>query len=51
MQCGDIPMLWRKFFLKIRNLRDFIINCCNRPFNNFDRHCREWYLSYNSDDN
>ena len=51
MQCGNIAMLWRKFFLNIMNNRDYIINYCNRPFNNFDRHCREWYLSHNSDDN
>ena len=51
MKCGNIPMLWRKFYLKIANNRDHIINYSNRPFNNFDRLCREWYLSHNSDDN
>ena len=51
MKCGNIPLLWRKFFLNIANNRDYIINYCNRPFINFDRPCREWYLSHNSDDN
>ena len=51
MKCGNIPLLWRKFFLKIANNREHILNFCNRPFNKFDRYCREWYLSHNSDDN
>ena len=40
-----------KFFLNIANNRDHIIKYYNRPFNKFDRLCREWYLSHNSDDN
>ena len=32
MQCGNIPMLWRKFFLNNMNNRDYINNYCNRPF-------------------
>ena len=44
-------MLWRKFFLNIANNRDHIILYCNRRKNKFDRHCRESYLSHNSDDN
>ena len=49
---GDyIPLLWRKFFLYIANNRDYIFDYCNRPFNIFQRHCREWYLSHNGDDN
>ena len=51
MKCGNIPLLWRKIFLNIPNNRDHIINYCNRPFNKFDRICREWYLSHNGDDN
>ena len=50
MKCGNIPLLRRKFFLFFENNRDHIINYCNRPFNKFDRLCREWYLSHNSDD-
>ena len=48
MKCGIIPLLWRKFFLNIANNRDYIINCCNRPFSRFDRICREWYIYNNS---
>ena len=51
MKCGIIPLLWRIFFSNIAKKRDHPIFYCNRPFNNFDRLCREWYLSYNSDDN
>ena len=51
MKCGNIPLLWRKCFLNIANNRNCIINYYNRPFNKFDRLCREWYLSHNSDDN
>ena len=51
MKCGKISLLWGKIFLKIAYNRDYIINYCNRPFNNFDKLCPEWYLSHNSDDN
>ena len=51
MKCGKIPLLWREFFLNFVNNRDYINNYCKRPFNKFDRLCREWYLSHNSDDN
>ena len=51
MKGGNIPTLWRKFFLNIVNNRDYISNYCNRPFNTFDGLCREWYLGHNSDDN
>ena len=51
MKCGNIPLLWRKFFLNSAINRDHIINYCTRPFNKFDRLCRDWYLSHNSDDN
>ena len=51
MNCGKIPLLWRQFFLNIANNRDHMINYCNRPFNEFGRLCREWYLNHNSDDN
>ena len=47
MKCGNIPRLWIIFFLKIANSRDDVFNFCNRPLNNFNRHCREWYL-YNN---
>ena len=50
MKCGNIPLLWRKFFMNIVNNRDYIIKYCNRRFNKFDRLCREWYSSHNSDD-
>ena len=51
MRCGNNPMLWRKFFLNFAKNRDHINNYCNRPFKNFDRLCREWYLDHNSNDN
>ena len=51
MKCGNIPLLWRKFFLKIANNRDYLINDCNKPLKKLDRLCRDWYLSHNSDDN
>ena len=51
MKCGNIPLLWKIFFLNIGNNRDYIFNYCNRPINKFDELCREWYLSHNSDDN
>ena len=51
MKCGNIPLLWRKFFLNTANNRDYIFKYCKRPFNKFDRHCRECYLSHNSDEN
>ena len=51
MKCDSIPLLWRKFFLNIANNRCHINIYCNRPFNKFDKHCREWYLSHNSDAN
>ena len=51
MKSDNIPFLWRKFFLKIANDRDYIFIYCNILFNKFDKHCREWYLSHNNDDN
>ena len=51
MSCDKIPLLWEKFFLCIANSRDYKITYCKRPFNKFDRLCREWYSSHNSDDN
>ena len=51
MKCDNISKLLRKFFLNIAKNRDYIIKYCNRPFYKFDKHCREWYLSHNSDDN
>ena len=50
MKCDNIPFLWKKFFLIITNNRDYINKYCNRPFKSFDKFCREWYLSHNSDD-
>ena len=50
MKCGNIQLLWRKFFLNFLNIRDYIIKYSNRPFNEVDRLCREWHLSHNSDD-
>ena len=37
--------------MNIVNNGDYIIKYCNRPIKKFDKHCREWYLSHNSDDN
>ena len=51
MKCGNILLLRRKFVLNIVNNRDYIVNYCNRRINKFDRLCREWYLSHNSEDN
>ena len=48
MKCDKIPLLWRKFLLKIANNRDYVYKYCNRPFNIFPRHCREWYLYNNT---
>ena len=44
MKCNIIPLLWRKFFLNIANNRDYVTTFCIRPLNDFDRHCRGWYL-------
>ena len=44
MKCDNIPFLWRKFFLNTANNRDYVNEYCNRPFNRFDRSCRERYL-------
>ena len=41
MNCENIPLLWRKFFLNIANNRDYVYSYCNGPFNNFQRYCRE----------
>ena len=46
MNCNNIPMLWRRFFSKIANNKDYVYNFCNTPFNSFHQHCREW-LFYN----
>ena len=40
MKFNNIPVLWKKFFLKITNNRDYVNNFCNRPLNRFDQHCR-----------
>ena len=48
MKCNNIPLLWRKFFLNIANNRDYVYKYCNRPLNDFHRHCREWYLNNNT---
>ena len=39
MKCNNIPLLWRKFFLKIANNKHYLYNFCNRPLNVFHRHC------------
>ena len=49
MKCNNIPILWRIFSLKIANNRYHVYTFCNRPFNDFRRHCREWYLYDNTD--
>ena len=48
MKCNNIPRLWIIFFLKFANNNDYEYNFCNRPFNDFHRHCREWYLYNNT---
>ena len=50
MKCGNIPLFWRKLFLNNATNRDYIFDHCNRPFNNFHRHCREWYSCNNPND-
>ena len=49
MKCNKIPFLWRNFFLKIASIGEYVYNFCNRPVNDFRRHCREWYLYNNTD--
>ena len=44
MKCNSIPRLWIIFFLKIAKNRGFFYKFCYRPFNDFHRHCRKWYL-------
>ena len=44
MKSIKIPALWKTFFLKIANNRDYILNFCNNPYSRFHRHCREWYM-------
>ena len=44
MKSGNIPVLWKRFFLKIANNREYKVNLCNNPFSRFHRHCREWYM-------
>ena len=39
-----IPILWRKFFLKIANNKDYVYYFCNNRYNSFHQHCREWYF-------
>ena len=51
MKFYNIPLLWRNIFLNFANNKDFVNNYCNRPLNSFDRHCREWYLHSNTEDN
>ena len=46
MKCYNIPRII--FFLKIANNREYVY-FCNRQFNDFHRHCREWYLYNNTD--
>ena len=50
MKWNNIPLWWRKFFLKIANNRDYVNNYCNRLLNGFGRHCREGYR-YDSGNN
>ena len=48
MKCNNIPRLWRTFFTKIDNNRDYVYKFCNRPLNGFDKHCREgFFLQFN----
>ena len=43
MKRNIIPLLWRKFFLKIAHRKDYIYNYCNDSYG-FHRHCCEWYI-------
>ena len=39
-----IPMIWRKFFKKIAENRDYIYNyCANNQHKKFNGYCIEWY--------
>ena len=49
LKCINIPRLWRKFFLKIANNKDYVYNFCKRAYNDFHRHCRELCLYNNTD--
>ena len=49
-KCDKIPLLWRKFFMKIANNRDYVHRYFNRPLNCCEQHCRASYI-YNSDNN
>ena len=49
MKRNNIPRLWRTFFLNVANKRNYVYNFCNRPSNDFQRHCRECYLYNNTD--
>ena len=51
MNCDNVPLLWRKFSLNMANNRDYVFIFCNRPFKNFDWHCRECYFFNNPDAN
>ena len=42
-----LPPLYRKFFTKLVQNRDYVQTHCNDPRNPFDFACRQWY-SYNN---
>ena len=46
-----IPMMWRKFFMKIASNRVYKNNYCNNPCNRFRKHCYVWYLYILSENN
>ena len=41
LKCNNIPILWRIFFSRIANNRDYVCNFCDSPYNSFHQHCRE----------
>ena len=51
MKCNNILLLWKKFFSKIANKKDYVNNYCNRPLNSFDRLCCEGCLYNNTRNN
>ena len=45
-----IPIFCRKFFMHIADNREYIYNFCNNLDSKFQRHCFEWYLCNNTDE-
>ena len=43
-KCKNIPIFWKKIFIKIANYRDYVYISCNSPRNSFHQHFRDWYF-------